>query len=61
MAVSPEAGQQIELAWAATVLVAIVVVAFWRVVLRVLVATLAVVILTLLGSGVLVFCQTIRM
>jgi hypothetical protein len=51
------AAQGVEQAKAAIVMVAIAVVAFWRVILRLVLALIAIAIVVLVGAGVVVFLQ----
>ena len=49
-----DAGQQIQGANAALVLIAVVIVAFWRVLLRLLAALIAIAFVVLVGAGAIV-------
>ncbi|HXW45354.1 MAG TPA: hypothetical protein VEL03_11240 [Streptosporangiaceae bacterium] len=51
------AGQELQHAKAAIVLIAIGIVVFWRVLLRLLLALIAIAIMVTLGAGALVFLQ----
>jgi hypothetical protein len=54
------AAQEVESARAAIVLIAAVLVIFWRLVLRVLLAIIAIAVMVLVGSGAIVLLQTMH-
>jgi O-antigen ligase len=54
------AAQEVESAKAAIVLIAAVLVVFWRLVLRILLAIIAIAIVVLVGSGALVVLQNMH-
>lgn len=57
MPIAPEIAQQTASAKLAIVLIAAVIVAFWRAVLRALIAIVAIALIVLLGFGALVMLQ----
>ena len=54
------AAQEVESARAAIVLIAAVLVIFWRLVLRVLLAIIAIAVVVLVGSGAIVLLQSMH-
>jgi hypothetical protein len=54
------AAQEVESAKIAIVLIAAVLVVFWRIVLRVLLAIIAIVVVVLVGSGAIVVLESVH-